>query len=109
MALPSPRTLLGVINISPESMVSDSVVAGEEQLLERAAWLSAHGCGILDLGARSITPTAAMIDDAEEQRRLLPPAPPAPGGVPDLGRHLELRHRAGGPGGRRHRHQLHRR
>ena len=73
MALPRPRTLLGVINISPESMVSDSVVAGEEQLLERAAWLSAQGCGILDLGARSITPTAAMIDDAEEQRRLLPP------------------------------------
>jgi dihydropteroate synthase len=73
MALPRPRTLLGVINISPESMVSDSVVSGEEQLLERAAWLSAHGCGILDLGARSITPTAAMIDDAEEQRRLLPP------------------------------------
>ena len=34
MALPRPRTLLGVINISPESMVSDSVVTGEEQLLE---------------------------------------------------------------------------
>ena len=66
------RTLLGVINLSPESMVSDSVVSDTPQLLERAAWLSQHGCGVLDLGARSITPTAAMIDDAEEQRRLVP-------------------------------------
>lgn len=73
MTLPRPKTLLGVINLSPESMVSDSVVAGEAELLERAAWLQQQGCTMLDLGARSITPTAAMIDDAEEQRRLLPP------------------------------------
>lgn len=72
--LSSPsRTLLGVINLSPESMVSDSVVNGSEQLLERASWLRRHGCAVIDLGARSITPTAAMIDDAEEQRRLVPP------------------------------------
>ena len=44
-------------------MVSDSVVSSTAQLLERAAWLQAHGCASLDLGARSITPTAAMIDD----------------------------------------------
>ena len=68
-----PCSLLGVINLSPESMVSDSVVSGESELLKRAAWLTAHGCSILDLGARSITPTAAMIDDKEEQRRLLLP------------------------------------
>jgi dihydropteroate synthase len=69
----SPATLLGVINLSPESMVSDSVVGSEAQMLERAAWLSQEGCSILDVGARSITPTAAMIDDAEEQRRLVGP------------------------------------
>ena len=72
MAQSRPRLLLGVINLSPESMVSDSVVSSTAQLLERAAWLQAHGCASLDLGARSITPTAAMIDDREEQRRLLP-------------------------------------
>lgn len=69
---PCTPTLLGVINLSPESMVSDSVVANEAQLLQRASWLVDQGCTILDLGARSITPTAAMIDDSEEQRRLLP-------------------------------------
>lgn len=66
------RTLLGVINLSPESNVTDSVVADERQLLARADWLRSRGCGVIDLGARSITATAAMIDDAEEQRRLVP-------------------------------------
>lgn len=71
--LPSrPRTLLGVINLSPESMVSESVVAGTPALLERARWLAGQGCTVIDLGARSITATAPMIDDGEEQRRLLP-------------------------------------
>jgi dihydropteroate synthase len=72
MHAPRTRTLLGVVNLSPESMVSDSVVTGTEHLLERAAWLRAHGCAVIDLGARSITATAPMIDDAEEQRRLVP-------------------------------------
>lgn len=69
---PRPRTLLGVINLSPESMVGDSVVTGTGPLLDRAAWLRDEGCAVIDLGARSITATAAMIDDAEEQRRLVP-------------------------------------
>ena len=72
MKHPWRRTLLGVINLSPESMVSDSVVDGIGPLLERAAWLRGHGCELVDLGARSITATAPMIDDAEEQRRLVP-------------------------------------
>ncbi|MFZ4731341.1 MAG: dihydropteroate synthase [Pirellulales bacterium] len=72
MRQPRQRILLGVINLSPESMVSDSVVCGTDQLLERAAWLRDNGCALVDLGARSITATAAMIDDTEEQRRLVP-------------------------------------
>lgn len=66
------RTLLGVVNLSPESMVTDSVVVGTGQLLDRAGWLRDHGCSVIDLGARSITATAPVIDDAEEQRRLVP-------------------------------------
>ena len=72
MPPPRPPVLLGVVNVSPESMVSDSVVVGTASLLERATWLRDRGCAIIDLGARSITATAPMIDDAEEQRRLVP-------------------------------------
>lgn len=65
-------TLLGVINLSPESMVSDSVVHTLEELHARARCLSDHGVSILDLGGRSITPDAPMIDDATERARLAP-------------------------------------
>jgi dihydropteroate synthase len=72
MNLANPPRRLGVINLSPESMVSESIATGPAEILQRAAWLAEHGCDIVDLGARSITPTAPRIDDAEEQRRLLP-------------------------------------
>lgn len=65
-------TLLGVVNLSPESMVTDSIAQTPTDILARAAKLSAAGVDILDVGGRSITPDAPMIDDAEEQRRLLP-------------------------------------
>lgn len=68
-----PR-LLGVVNLSPESMVRDSIARGPEEALERARSLCADGVDIIDLGGRSITPDAPEIDDDEEQRRLAPTA-----------------------------------
>lgn len=68
-------TLLGVINLSPESMVKDSIVAGPEAALERAKALAEHGVTALDVGGRSITPDAPPVDDAEEQARLEPALP----------------------------------
>ncbi len=67
-------TLLGVVNLSPESMVQDSVVHDPEQALQRARDLLADGVNVIDLGGRSITPDAPTIDDNEEQRRLAPTA-----------------------------------
>lgn len=66
--------LLGVVNLSPESMVSDSVVRNPEEALARVRALREEGVHLIDLGGRSITPDAPMIDDAEEQRRLAPTA-----------------------------------
>ena len=72
-AAPSPGpTLFGVVNLSPESMVRDSIVRTNEEILARAASLAETGVEILDVGGRSITPDAPPIDDAEEQRRVLP-------------------------------------
>jgi dihydropteroate synthase len=62
--------LLGVINLSPESMVKDSIAAGADAALERAKRLREHGVSVLDVGGRSITPDAPRIDDAQEQARL---------------------------------------
>lgn len=63
-------TLLGVINLSPESMVTNSIVRGPDAALERAKQLREHGVSVLDVGGRSITPDAPEVDDAEEQARL---------------------------------------
>lgn len=67
-------TLLGVVNLSPESMVRDSIVRDPDQALERARALLADGVHLIDLGGRSITPDAPVVDDDEEQRRLRPTA-----------------------------------
>lgn len=68
---PSPR-ILGVLNVSPESMVEESIARGEAAVRERAAMLVRTGADWIDLGGRSITPDAPTVDDAEEQRRLAP-------------------------------------
>jgi dihydropteroate synthase len=66
-----PR-ILGVLNLSPESMVRESIASGEDEILARAQKLAAAGADWIDIGGRSITPEAAMIDDSEEQARLRP-------------------------------------
>lgn len=67
----SPR-ILGVLNVSPESMVEESVASGEQEIEARARKLRAAGADWIDVGGRSITPDVPMIDDAEEEARLRP-------------------------------------
>lgn len=62
--------ILGVLNTSPESMVEESIATGDDEIRSRGAYLVASGATWIDLGGRSITPDAPIIDDAEEQRRL---------------------------------------
>ena len=72
MAGPYTPQILGVLNLSPESMVEESIAIGPDAIRERAATLARTGADWLDLGGRSITPDVPMIDDAEEQKRLAP-------------------------------------
>lgn len=67
---PWDPTLLGVINLSPESMVRESIAATGAAALERARALQAFGVEVFDVGARSITPDAPEVADSEEQQRL---------------------------------------
>lgn len=64
--------ILGVLNLSPESNVIESIATTEDEILERAERLVRTGADWIDLGGRSITPEAPMVSDAEERRRLLP-------------------------------------
>lgn len=65
-------TILGVINLSPESHVPGSHAAGLPALRARAACLRAAGADYLELGARSISPECPRVSEAEEWRRLQP-------------------------------------
>ena len=65
-------TIVGVINLSPESNVAGSHAAGLPAVHERAACLCAAGADYVELGARSISHHRAPVDDAEEWRRLQP-------------------------------------
>lgn len=67
---PHTPQILGVLNVSPESMVTESIALGDDAVRERAAMLVDTGADWIDLGGRSITPDAPMIDDATEQKRL---------------------------------------
>jgi dihydropteroate synthase len=72
MTGPYTPQILGVLNLSPESMVEESIAIGADAIRDRAATLARTGADWIDLGGRSITPDVPMIDDAEEQRRLGP-------------------------------------
>lgn len=69
-AKPYVPQILGVLNVSPESMVTESIAIGAAAVRERAAMLVRTGADWIDLGGRSITPDAPLVDDATEQARL---------------------------------------
>jgi dihydropteroate synthase len=64
--------ILGVLNVSPESMVTESIASSDEEIRNRGEQLRENGAFLIDLGGRSITPDVPMIDDDRERARLLP-------------------------------------
>lgn len=71
MSNDSPR-LIGVVNLSPESDVPGSVATDKEAVLSRSRHLAAQGAHVIEIGARSINPRSAPVDEETERRRLLP-------------------------------------
>ncbi len=65
-------TILGVINLSPESNVPGSHATDLRSVRARAAHLRADGADFVELGARSISPDRPPVGEAEEWRRLQP-------------------------------------
>jgi len=66
-----PR-LVGVLNLSPESGTPEPVPTGWAEVEACVGVLIDQGADIIELGARSTNLSAPRVDDAEEQRRLLP-------------------------------------
>ncbi len=71
-AFNSRASIMGVINLSPDSWYRESVCLNTESALRRGKVLHAQGADIIDVGAESTLAHAARADDAHQTRKLLP-------------------------------------
>ena len=67
-----PPLVMGVLNLTPDSFSDGGRLASTEAVVARARRMLAQGADVLDLGAQSTRPGAAMVGPHEELRRLLP-------------------------------------
>ena len=65
-------SIMGVINLSPDSWYRESVCLSTESALRRARVLIAQGASLVDIGAESTLAQAARTDEAEQAGRMLP-------------------------------------
>lgn len=64
--------IVGILNLTPDSFYADSRSATPEEALLRAKKMIDDGADMLDIGAESTRPGSALVDEAEEGRRLFP-------------------------------------
>lgn len=68
----SMPVVMGIINISPDSFYSGSIVTQQKQILDRALQFVREGASMLDLGAMSSRPGANLIPANEQLDLLIP-------------------------------------
>jgi dihydropteroate synthase len=64
--------LMGIVNLTPDSFYDGGRYTTLELAIKRCAALLEEGADIIDLGAVSTRPGAAVVSEKEERRRLLP-------------------------------------
>lgn len=62
--------VMGIINVTPDSFYAESRVEGEERLFRRAKQIIEEGGTMIDVGAYSTRPDAAVVSPQEELDRL---------------------------------------
>lgn len=65
-------SLMGVINLSPDSWYRESVCLSAESAISRGNTLAAQGANIVDVGAESTLAHAARADEIAQNSKLLP-------------------------------------
>ncbi|HYO63934.1 MAG TPA: dihydropteroate synthase, partial [Pyrinomonadaceae bacterium] len=67
------RTLvMGVLNVTPDSFSDGGRFDDLERAVEHAEEMVAAGADIVDVGGESTRPGAALVDEEEEARRVVP-------------------------------------
>ena len=62
--------VLGILNVTPDSFFADSRKQTEEEIAKRAEQILEEGAAMIDVGAFSTRPGAAMVSEEEESARL---------------------------------------
>jgi dihydropteroate synthase len=68
----SQPTVMGVVNLSPDSWYRESVCLTAEAAVQRGKVLAAQGADIVDIGAESTLAHAARVDDRAQNSKLIP-------------------------------------
>ncbi|HTY96097.1 MAG TPA: dihydropteroate synthase [Solirubrobacteraceae bacterium] len=68
----APYTLMGILNVTPDSFSDGGRFLEPRDALEQAALLAGEGAGILDVGGESTRPGAEPVRADEELRRTVP-------------------------------------
>lgn len=72
LTLRARGTIMGILNVTPDSFSDGGQYAQPEAALEHARQLIAEGADIIDLGGESARPGSRGVKVEEEQRRVLP-------------------------------------
>ncbi|MCU7551479.1 dihydropteroate synthase [Chitinophagaceae bacterium LB-8] len=64
--------VMGILNVTPDSFFADSRMNGEDAVLYRAEQMLMDGATIIDIGGQSTRPGSLLIDEAEEEKRVIP-------------------------------------
>lgn len=67
-----PASLMGVVNVTPDSFSDGGRYLDPERAVEHGLALVEEGADVLDIGGESTRPGAAPVDAEEELRRILP-------------------------------------
>ena len=65
-------TIVGIINLTPDSFYADSRMSGVEHAIEKAGNMIDEGAAILDIGGLSSRPGSIAVSESEEIDRILP-------------------------------------
>jgi len=67
--------VMGIVNVTPDSFSGDGLLGGGDPVaaaVEQARQMAVEGADLLDIGGESTRPRHAVVDEAEELRRVIP-------------------------------------
>jgi dihydropteroate synthase len=64
--------IMGVVNVTPDSFSDGGELFDPATAIEAGMRMAEQGAGIIDVGGESTRPGAAIVDEVEERRRVIP-------------------------------------